>query len=415
LGGGGRLTLGPAGVTDSEGVFMKKLVYLQCFLAALVAAVLCLGGVAPSLTAAPSSPTVRAGSGPGSVGRPTPVVHGKKLIQVYAHRGARSFAPENAMPGYRAGLAIGTHWVDMDVVMDKGGDIVVSHDIWLNPDIVRGPDGEFLAASKAALIAGVAPADLTAFLQPYLAKNLTYEQLRQYDVGRLNPQSPYAAYFPEQHGRDGVRMPLLKDVVRYVRRVTHGRVGFQIEFKTDPVPDDWTYTPRRFAAALYKVLRAEGITRACEVQSFDWRCLYELQKLDKRIATAYLTEWDNEPGTEYSFFSDDPAVAGLWTGGELVKDHGGSIPRMVKELGGSCWEPEDVELTKAALDEAHGLGLKVVVWTWPEHSGSAFDPVTVARMIDWGVDGIITDDPGRLISTLAARGYVTPRGYDTAR
>jgi len=31
--------------------------------------------------------------------------------------------------------------------------------------------------------------------------------------------------------------------------------------------------------------------------------LYELQKLDPRVKTAYLTEWDNEPGTPYSFFA----------------------------------------------------------------------------------------------------------------
>jgi hypothetical protein len=36
-----------------------------------------------------------------------------------AYRGARSFAPENTIPGYDAGLAIGTHWVDMDVVMTR--------------------------------------------------------------------------------------------------------------------------------------------------------------------------------------------------------------------------------------------------------------------------------------------------------
>ena len=52
---------------------------------------------------------------------------GKKTVEVYAHRGVRSFAPENAMPGYVAALAIGTHWVDMDVVMTRDGEIVVSH------------------------------------------------------------------------------------------------------------------------------------------------------------------------------------------------------------------------------------------------------------------------------------------------
>ena len=84
---------------------------------------------------------------------------------------------------------------------------------------------------------------------------------------------------------------------------------------------------------------------------------------------------------------------------------------MIKDLGGACWEPEDVELTKATLDEAHSLGLKVVVWTWPEHSGTVFNTELVSTLISWGVDGIITDDPGKLISMLAARNYAIPARY----
>ena len=84
---------------------------------------------------------------------------------------------------------------------------------------------------------------------------------------------------------------------------------------------------------------------------------------------------------------------------------------MVKDMGGTCWEPEDVELTKETLDEAHRLGLKVVVWTWPEHSGTTFDVALVSKLIEWGVDGIITDDPGLLISMLAARDCSLPVTY----
>ena len=348
------------------------------------------------------------------VGVPVQSVDGQKLLQVYAHRGARSFAPENSMPGYRTGLAIGTNWVDMEIVMTKDGEIVVSHDIWLNPDIVRNSDGKFLAENKAAFIKGVSANKLTQFLQPYLVKNLTLTQVEKYDVGRLNPGSAYAKLFPSQFGMDGVKMPTLREVIRYVNKVTKGAVGFQIEFKTDPEHPDWTYTPAEFAQALYKILREEGITRNCEVQSFDWRCLYELQKCDSKIATAYLTEWDNEPGTPYSFFDSNPAIAGLWTGGKLIKNYGNSMPQMIKALGGACWEPEDAELTKPALDEAHKLGLKVVVWTWPEHIGTTFDVLLIEKLIDWGVDGIITDDPGQLISMLAARGYAIPKRYTTS-
>ena len=47
-----------------------------------------------------------------------------KKVEVYAHRGARSYAPENSIPGYATGLAIGTHWVDMDIVMSKDGQLL---------------------------------------------------------------------------------------------------------------------------------------------------------------------------------------------------------------------------------------------------------------------------------------------------
>ena len=313
-------------------------------------------------------------------------------VEVYAHRGARSYAPENSIPGYSTGLAIGTHWVDMDIVMTKDGEVVVSHDIRLNPDIVRGTDGKFISERK-------------------LVKSLSLDEIKQYDVGRMDTSSSYSKFFPAQVGMDGIPMPTLREVIRYVNNKTKNQVGFQIEFKTDPEHTDWTYTPAEFAAAVYTILKEENIERNCEIQSFDWRCLYELQKLNPLIKTAYLTEWDNEPGCPYSFFDPDPALAGLWTGGVLVKDHKNSIPQMIKDLGGACWEPEDVELTKATLDEAHSLGLKVVVWTWPEHSGTVFNTELVSTLISWGVDGIITDDPGKLISMLAARNYAIPARY----
>ena len=280
----------------------------------------------------------------------------------------------------------------MDIVMYKDGEVIVSHDIRLNPDIVRGTDGNFITDRK-------------------LVHSLSLEEIQQYDVGRMDTASAYSTFFPAQLGMDGVPMPTLREVIRYAKCKAHKKVGFQIEFKTDPEHPDWTCTPAAFAAALYTILKEEDIITDCEIQSFDWRCLYEIQKLDSRIKTAYLTEWDNEPGCPYSFFDPDPAKAGLWTGGILVKDHQNSIPQMIKDLGGTCWEPEDVELTEEKLQEAHNLGLKVVVWTWPEHSGTIFNVDLVSKLIDWGVDGIITDDPGMLISLLAARNYQVPARY----
>jgi glycerophosphoryl diester phosphodiesterase len=335
---------------------------------------------------------------------------GARRVEVYSHRGGRAFNPENTMPAYRATLRLGTDWVDMDVVLTKDGQILISHDPVLNPDIVRDGQGRFLAPSREALKAR-SQADRDDYVRKYTVKNLTLSELQRFDVGRLNPDSAYAKFFPDQLPLDGTRMPTLREVARWVNRTTRRKVGFQIEMKTDPAHPEYSADPKAFAAALYPILKEEGILDHAEIQAFDFRCLLELRKLDPRVRGAYLTSRDNEPGGPDSFFGAD-AQAGLWTDGKLVKDYGGSIPRMVKEMGGFAWEPEDAELTQATLDEAHKLGLKVVVWTWPEKLGTIFDAKMVDRLIGWGVDGIITDDPGRLMSMLASRGLPVPRRYE---
>jgi len=333
-----------------------------------------------------------------------------KRIEVYAHRGARAFAPENTMLGCQTALRIGADWLDMDVVLTREREVVLSHDLVLNPDITRDERGAFLAPSREAL-QKLPPDARGAYDQKYAVKGLTLKELQRFDVGRLNPASAYARFFPDQVPADGSRMPTLREVVRFADKATRKMIRYQVEMKTDPAHADYSPSPEIFAAAVYKVLKEEELIDRVEVHAIDFRCLYELQKLDPRIRTAYLTSRDNEKGGAESFLSPDPKVAGLWTGGKLLKDYGGSMPAMVKALGGCAWDPEDAELTKEALDEAHRLGLKVVVWSWPEKLGTAFDAQLVVKMIEWGVDGIITDDPGRLISMLAARGLPVPVRY----
>jgi len=99
-------------------------------------------------------------------------------------------------------------------------------------------------------------------------------------VGRLNPDSAYSRFFPDQFPVDGTRMPTLREVVRLAVKATGKKIGFQIEMKTNPARPDYSPPPEVFAAAVYKVLKEEGIVDRVEVHAFDFRCLYELQKLD---------------------------------------------------------------------------------------------------------------------------------------
>ncbi len=337
-----------------------------------------------------------------------PHVAGSNYVENYAHRGARSFSPENTLPAYKTGLTVGTNWVDMDIGITKDGVILIDHDLWLNPDILR-KDGKFWAPSKQDFYAslGNAPDEINKNIQPYLVKNLTLKQLEQYDAGMLNPQSPYAKYFPAQFAVNGTKMPTLQSIVDYVNQVTNKQVGFQIEIKNDPTHPAWTVSSQEFARKVNDFLVKNNLSGRAEIQSFDWQPLFDLHKLNPRVKLAFLVGGDDIE----RMHSSDEKQAGLWSGGKLLKNYNNSIPQMIKALGGSCYEPQDTALTKADLDEAHKLGLKVVVWTWPENSGAAFDPVLVDKLITWGVDGIITDDPAQLNSMLAARGMPVPQGF----
>ena len=53
------------------------------------------------------------------------------------------------------------------------------------------------------------------------------------------------------------------------------------------------------------------------------------------------------------------------------------------------------------VEQAQALGLKVVVWT-------VNDPAQIERMLDWRVDGIISDRPDRVRAAMTARRMQLP-------
>lgn len=296
---------------------------------------------------------------------------------LYGHRGARGLAPENTLPGYQAAMKIPVDYVDMDVTMTKDHVVVVQHDLALNPELTRDSQGHWIKNKKS------------------LIKHLTLKDLQTYDVGRIKPHTRYADLFPATRSIDGTHIPTLQQVVRYVKAVNK-KTGFQIEIKTDPTKPDWTFTPAEIAKAVVKIIHAENITDRAEVQAYDWRCLLAIQKLDSRIKTTYITDVEQEKLMRHP----NPALAGLWTAGKLLKDYHDSIPQMIAAMGGKVWSPQDIEVTHANLSEAHALGLKVIVWTWPEMTGKKTDLSLMQYLLGLGIDGIITDRPDMVAGLL---------------
>lgn len=306
-------------------------------------------------------------------------------IKIYGHRGARGLSPENSLASYRTALAIGVDKVDMDVGMTKDGIVVVTHDYCLNPDITRDAHGNWLSRDDIFI------------------KDLTFAELQSYDISSTKPGSLYSTLFPHQYANERATIPSLMEVISFVKNASQGRVGFQIEIKTNPEHPKWTASPEKFAKAIADIITKEDVIENTEVQAFDYRCLLELQKINPHIATAYLT-------SEVAR-NRDPITNATWAAGHELHDFDNSAPKMIKSLGGKIWGPQDIELTHELVNEAHMLGLKVIPWSWPEQTKSEIDVATVKKLIAMNVDGIITDRPDILRGVLAAHGLKVPAAH----
>jgi len=300
-------------------------------------------------------------------------------FDLQGHRGARGLAPENTLPAFAAALSLGVTTLELDTSITKDEVVVVSHDARLNPDITRGADGRWLNPPTRAV------------------RELTLDALRHYDVGRIKPGSEYSYRYPDQKRMDGVRMPTLAQVFQLARSAGNTEVRFNIEIKTSPERPGDTLAPEAFAKALLATIERERMSSRVIIQSFDWRALKAVQELAPNIPTSYLS-------AQQQFLDNiaaGKAEGSLWTADIQIRDHG-SIPKMVKAAGGAIWSPYFPELSAELVKEAHALGLKVIPWT-------ANRTEDLVRLIDWGVDGLITDRPDFLREVMAQKNLVLPK------
>ena len=301
-----------------------------------------------------------------------------QAFDLQGHRGARGLAPENTLPAFALALSIGVDTLETDIAITRDGVLVISHDPALNPDITRGPDGQFLSARGPVIW-------LTDFAE-----------LQRYDVGRLKPGTRYAAQFPEQKPHDGARLPKLEDLFALVKKPGHGRVQLALETKVTPTAPDETLAPEPFARALLNAVRDAGLAPRTTILSFDWRTLQVVQREAPEIGTVYLTaqqRWlDNVLAGE--------TAASPWTAGFRFADHG-SVPKLIKAAGGRIWSCHHADLDAAKVREAHALGLQVLAWTVNE-------PAQISAVMDLGVDGIISDRPDRVRAEMQRRGMPLP-------
>jgi glycerophosphoryl diester phosphodiesterase len=300
-----------------------------------------------------------------------------RAFDLEGHRGARGLAPENTLAAFRRALDIGVTTIETDVAVTKDGVPVISHDPRLNPDLVRDESGQWLAAQGPSI------------------HSLTLDELRRYRLGRINPQSRYAHDFPEQQPSDGERFPTLADLLERVRE-SGKPVRLNIETKLTPDNAGDTVDAATFVRVIVDALRKAHLADRATIQSFDWRTLVEMREVAPDIPTTCLTIDTQNNSTMV------PAADGKspWHAGLALRDYG-SVPALVAAAGCTTWSMFWRNLTPALVQEAHGKGLKLLPWT-------VNNPSDMERLIEMGVDGIITDYPDRLRRAMSTKGLPLP-------
>lgn len=190
--------------------------------------------------------------------------------------------------------------------------------------------------------------------------DMTLAELRQYDCGTLkNPR------FPQQQPVPGTHIPTLDQVLE----LAHGNhVQFNIETKSFPDHPELTPPPEEFSRMMLEVIRKHKLESRVIVQSFDFRTLRAMKRLAPSIRLAALWEGDKRSFVDIAHDAEAGIISPLFT---LVT-------------------PEQVQAS-------HAAHLEVVPWT-------ADRPEDWQKLIDAGVDAIISDDPEALIAYLKHKG-----------
>ena len=294
-----------------------------------------------------------------------------RSFDLQAHRGGRGLAPENTLAAFGNAMQLGVSTLVLDIGLTADGVVVISHDTALNPDHTRDASGAWLPPGNGPAI-----------------RSLTLAQVQAYDVGRLNPDSSYGKSFASQKPSDGERIPTLAALFVLARARGADALRFNVETKVDPTRPDETAAPEPLVRALLTEIDKAGMAGRVTVQSFDWRTLALVGQWAPGLPRAYLTT----PRT----LRDSRWTLGLEAGNFA------STPLLVQAAARSgtapvIWSPAFNDLTAAQVQQAHALGMSVLPWTVNQRAD-------MARLLDMGVDGIITDYPDLLRALLRERG-----------
>lgn len=309
-----------------------------------------------------------------------------------AHRGGIGLRSESTLSSFGNAIRVGVRTLELDLQITRDGQAVVTHD--------RKVDGRKCLDTRP-----ITPNDP---LFPYVGKfvkDLSFAQVETLDCG-----STRLPEFPNQVTSPGSRMPLLSQVFDLVKRYRADDVHLNIETKVEAGAPGETAPREQFVQVAAAEIRGAGFEDRVTIQSFDWGSLIRMRQVDARLPVVALTNID--------FLETGRPGRSPWLGGLDIDDFHGDPIAAIKSFGAYAFSPVHGTpqnghvgdpgyvpyVTKDMVEHAHANGIKVIPWT-------VDDVPTMNKLIDDGVDGLITDYPDVLRNVLNGRHMVLPRAY----
>ena len=193
-------------------------------------------------------------------------------IRIVGHRGARGILPENSIIGFDFALSIGVDLLEFDVLLTRDDVPVITHNHELNGAATRGPDGHFINGAGARVA------------------SLYFEDIKGFDIGRLNGHTDYGSRFCEQAQLDGVRVPKLSELLELVSQPKHQRVCMMLELKSDPEFSADRTAKEKLVSVVTCEIKKAGMEDRTLLHSFDWTLLAECKKQVADMPTSFLTQ-----------------------------------------------------------------------------------------------------------------------------
>lgn len=308
----------------------------------------------------------------------------ERRFDLQGHRGARGLRPENTLPAIETALDLQVTTLEVDLHRTEDGVPVLFHDEALH---------ERLARVEGA-------ADVPEPKNRPRVSALTLAQLRQYivdgnpDVQRFPEQrrepTPLAQAFAAERKLSPYVIPTLAELLDFTvayackpgenvgksaaQRERAARIRFNLELKRVPFRPEFTgdrfdgKAAAELEIAVVKCLREKNLVERCVVQSFDHRAVQAARALEPRLAGAVLIA--NTAPVQ-------PAA-------------------LAQAADASIYSPDFQFLDAEVVRSVQAAGLRIIPWT-------VNDTADMERLLDWGVDGLITDYPNRLIPLLQRR------------